>query len=99
MWPDRGQWWKGNVMSEWAKEWIRNSSEALSFLKTTTWVGTGIIGIAVILRLINLFVCFKAKSREQKLKDVLDVVVLLFLVGVFWCIFLIWGKFIVAGYV
>ena len=81
-------------------DWIKNatSSEVLNFLKTGTWIATGLVGVVVLFRIVTLFVDFKSKPKEQKVKDSLAVISALCIIGIFWCVFFIWGEPIAAGY-
>ena len=78
--------------------WITSSAQALSILRTTTWIATGLVGVVVLFRAVMLFVDFKNKPKEQKVKDLLGVISALCVIGIFWCAFFIWGGQIAAGY-
>ena len=81
-------------------DWIKNatSAEVLNVLKTSTWIATGLVGVVVLLRFVTLFVDFKNKPKEQKVKDSFALISALCMIGIFWCVFFIWGEPIATGY-
>jgi len=81
-------------------DWIVNvtSAEVLNILKTSTWIASGLVGIVVLLRIFYLFIDFKSKTKEQKAKDFLGVIGALCTIGIFWCVFFIWGEPLAAGF-
>lgn len=77
---------------------ITSAAEALQVLTTATWIATGVAGFVALFCLFRLFVGFKTKSKEQKTRDFKEIFIPLIVIGIYWCLFFIWGESIAAGY-
>lgn len=85
-------------MTEWIRSWLKTPEDALNFIKTSTWVATGFVGVVVLLRIVRLFIDFKSKSKEQKVTDLLSVIAAICMIGIFWLAYFIWGVPLASGY-
>ena len=85
-------------MREWIRSWLQTPEDALNFVKISTWIVTGLVAVVVLLRIVLLFIDFKSKSKEQKITDLLSVIVSLCVIGIFWLFYVIFGIPLASGY-
>ena len=85
-------------MHEQIGSWLQTPEDALNFIKVSTWIVTGLVTVVVIMRAMTLLLAFKGLSKEEKTKEVLSIIAGLCMIGIFWCVFFIWGESIAAGY-
>lgn len=85
-------------MREWIRSWLQTPEDALNFVKSSTWIVTGLVIVMVAMRAMTLLLAFKGLSKEEKSKELLGIIAGLCMIGIFWLCYFIFGIPLAAGY-